>query len=155
MIEGNPADTKKERYFSKFGNWVSLLTLLFVAAYTVITFIQWRSNHIFNKKQLRFIDSQLSEMHRASLDTAQLVKTARETEELQLRAYVGVVGNVTLKCPLCDTADIDRPIEIPREHLLDNIITFTIQNGGQTPAYDVVIEEGDWQVGFGQCLPKT
>jgi hypothetical protein len=49
MVETNRAAPQNERYFNKFGNWVSFLTLLFVAAYTVITFAQWRSNHILTR----------------------------------------------------------------------------------------------------------
>jgi hypothetical protein len=87
MIEGNPAAHKKERYFSKFSNWVSLLTLLFVAAYTVITFVQWRSNHIFDKKQLRSIDAQLSEMRVAS-------DISQKTFVMAQRPWLYVKGNV-------------------------------------------------------------
>jgi hypothetical protein len=75
MVEANSATSQKECYFNKFANWVSLLTLLFVAAYTVITFVQWRSNHIFNKKQLRAINAQLSEMRGAAVQTDQTIAT--------------------------------------------------------------------------------
>jgi hypothetical protein len=107
-VEGNSADAKKDGYFSKFGNWVNLLTLLFVAAYTVITFVQWRSNHIFNKKQLRSINAQLSEMRSSSAQTDQTIAIFRDQaatmrnqlEEMRVenRPRIDVdaaIGNVT------------------------------------------------------------
>jgi hypothetical protein len=105
MVEGDPAAPKKERYFDKFGNWVNFLTLLFVAAYTVITFVQWRSNHIFNKKQLRSINSQLTEMRSSSSQTEQTIRvlkkqanTARQQFEMSQRPWVSAdigIGDLT------------------------------------------------------------
>jgi hypothetical protein len=80
-VEADPTAHQEERYFAKFGNWVSLLTLLFVAAYTVVTFVQWRSNHIFNKKQLRSINSQLAEMRSSSAQTDQTIGILRDQAE--------------------------------------------------------------------------
>jgi hypothetical protein len=73
VVEPNTANAKKDHYFAQFSNWVSLLTLLFVAAYTVVTFVQWRGSHIFNKKQLRVINAQLSEMRGSSEQTNKII----------------------------------------------------------------------------------
>jgi hypothetical protein len=77
-IEAKPTNKKKKGYFGKVGNWVTLLTLLFVAAYTIITFVQWRGNHIFNKKQLRIINAQLGEMRSSSNQTDQTIGILRD-----------------------------------------------------------------------------
>jgi hypothetical protein len=38
VVEQEPRNNPKGGYFSKAENWVALLTLIFVGAYTVITF---------------------------------------------------------------------------------------------------------------------
>ena len=105
-VEADPTAHQEERYFAKFGNWVSLLTLLFVAAYTVVTFVQWRSNHIFNKKQLRSINSQLAEMRSSSAQTDQTIgilrdqaETAKHTLDAMINSERGrlLIGDTVLK----------------------------------------------------------
>jgi hypothetical protein len=62
---------------------VGIFTAALVAVGVVTGLIFWR---------------QLSEMHQATIDSDALVRTARETEERQLQAYVGIDGLMTLKC---------------------------------------------------------
>jgi hypothetical protein len=88
--------------------------------------------------------------NRLANETKRSADNAIITAERELRAYVGVVGDVILKCPLCDTADVDKPIEISREHMADNVITTTIENGGRTPAYNIFVEDSYWSGTFGQ-----
>jgi hypothetical protein len=95
-----------------------------------------------------------NETHRLADEAKRSTDNAIETTEYELRAYVGIVGGVTLKCPLCDTADIEKPIEITPEHLADNMLTFHIENGGRTPAYEASIEERYWAGTFGHSLPR-
>jgi cell division protein FtsB len=54
------------------------------------------------KEQTTTMRSQLTEMHQASVDIAELVKSANDTEERQLRAYVGITGDITLHCFSCN-----------------------------------------------------
>jgi hypothetical protein len=100
-VEAGITNDKKSRYFTKFSNWVSLLTLLFVGAYTVIKFVQWRSNHIFNKKQISLINAQLSEMRSSSAQTDQTIAAlkgqadiANQTLVMAQRPWLYVKGNV-------------------------------------------------------------
>jgi hypothetical protein len=95
------------------------------------------------------------EAHRLADQAKRSADNAIETSERELRAYVGIVGDVILKCPLCDTTDINNPIEITREHMADNVIEIDIQNGGRTPAYNIRLEDSFWSVSFGQRLPES
>lgn len=97
-------------------------------------------------------NGQLGEMHQASVDSNNLVITARETEERQLRAYVSITGDVLLQCISCKT-DMFWPFTPSPKHIVDNAITFSIQNGGQTPAYNVSLETGFYYADYGQGLP--
>jgi hypothetical protein len=92
------------------------------------------------------------EAHRLADEAKRSADNEIETAERELRAYVGIVGDMILKCPLCDTADINKPIEITREHIADNAMM--IENGGRTPAYEASIQESYWSGNFGQALPK-
>jgi hypothetical protein len=88
VVEERPGHQEQKRYFSKVENWVGILTLIFVAAYTVITFIQFGSNHRFNKKQVRAINVQLSEMRSTSTQadlTITTLKQQADTMQGQLR----------------------------------------------------------------------
>jgi hypothetical protein len=96
---------------------------------------------------------QLSEMHQASVDTADLVKTARETEERQLRAYVGFTGDVLLRCRSCDV-HVYRPFTPSAKHIADNTISFNLRNGGQTPAYNTSFEASFYYAPYGQGIPS-
>jgi hypothetical protein len=95
-------------------------------------------------------DAAITETRRLADEAKRSADNAIKTAERELRAYVGVVGDVVLKCPLCDTADADKPIEISREHMADNVITTTIENGGRTPAYNIFVEDSYWSGTFGQ-----
>jgi hypothetical protein len=86
-------------------------------------------------------------------ETDQLVKTGRDTAEQQLRAYVGIKGDVLLRCPSCNVG-VFRPFTPSAEHIIDNVIKFKIQNGGQTPAYNVYIEDSFYYADDGDGLPK-
>lgn len=92
---------------------------------------------------------QLGEMHQASIDTANLVKTARDTEERQLRAYLGITDYPVLKCHSCNVGSYNPG----PQHVEDNVINFNILNGGQTPAYDVHVEYGLFPTVYEGRLP--
>jgi Na+-transporting methylmalonyl-CoA/oxaloacetate decarboxylase gamma subunit len=97
---------------------------------------------------------QLGEMHHASIDTADLVKTARETEERQLRAYLSIVGDIHIRCYSCNY-DKFGPLSLAPQYILDNTITYNIQNGGQTPAYNAYIEDSYYYTSYEGQLPKN
>jgi hypothetical protein len=133
-VEPNTADPKKNHYFAQFSNWVSLLTLLFVAAYTVITFVQWRSNHIFNKKQMRAINAQLAEMRGSSRQTDQTIKILRDQAETAKSVYI----------------TDERPWVAVEPHVISDLtwdsngdarvaVDFLSENTGKTPAINVEI----------------
>lgn len=66
-----------------------------------------------------FFYGQLGEMHQASLDTAALARTARDTEERQLRAYISIESAAVLLTGRALQGTVD------------------IRNSGRTPAYDL------------------
>jgi hypothetical protein len=86
--------------------------------------------------------------------SAALVATARETEERQLQAYVGITGRVSLRCLSCDAATY-APFSPTPKHALDNSISFDVKNSGQTPAYKLAIKIAYFPVPSGQGLPKN
>jgi hypothetical protein len=95
------------------------------------------------------------EAHRLADEARRSADIAKETAERQLRAYVDIVDNNILKCPVCDTIDIDKPIDIKRDlSIYDNIIIVTIQNSGETPAYNIHIDDSYWWGNWGQQIPK-
>ena len=96
---------------------------------------------------------QLGEMHQASIDTTELVDTARDTEERQLRAYLSITGYIELRCHSCNAGQF-RPISPAPQYMMDNIITINIQNGGQTPAYNVYVEDSFYPATFEGSLPS-
>jgi hypothetical protein len=68
--------------------------------------VQWRSNHIFNKKQLRSINSQLAEMRSSSAQTDQTIgilrdqaETAKHTLDAMINSERGrlLIGDTVLK----------------------------------------------------------
>ncbi len=152
IVEAIPADLKNERYFAKFSNWVSLLTLLFVGAYTLITFVQWRGNQIFNKKQLQAINAQLAEMRASSRQTDQTISILRDQAEAAKRNVNALIdsergrlfiGDITLK----KTSDTDAQpkidyswINMGRGPVLINEVLVDCQLIGEivptTPVYD-------------------
>jgi hypothetical protein len=72
---------KAREYFSEWKNWVSDLTLLFVAAYTIITLSLYFSAREANKLQLIEAKNQVSEAKRQA-DTAQAIMLANERATL-------------------------------------------------------------------------
>jgi hypothetical protein len=97
---------------------------------------------------------QLGEMHQASVDSGDLVKTARETEEKQLRAYLGIIGDIVLSCYSCNL-DTSGPYSHAPQYIMDNTITFNIENGGQTPAYGIYIEDSFYTTEYEGKLPNN
>jgi hypothetical protein len=79
--------------------------------------------------------SQLGEMHRATVDSGELVSSARDTEEKQLRAYVSVrpVGTIS------NFAPNGKPTKV-----------IIISNDGQTPAYNLHHKDHN-AAGTAQC----
>jgi hypothetical protein len=94
------------------------------------------------------------EAHRLADEAKRSADNGIETAERQLRAYVGVVDDIILKCPLCETVEIDKPLKIEKTHIFDNILTLNIQNSGVTPAYNLWIEVSWWQGNYGGKLPN-
>jgi hypothetical protein len=78
----------------------------------------------------------------------------RDQEKRQLRAYIGIIDDIILTCPLCDTANPDKPIRLTIKDIFANKISIQLQNGGLTPAYNGIVNAGAWQVSYGQGLPK-
>jgi hypothetical protein len=101
-----------------------------------------------------FLYAQYRELHQASVDSGELVKTARETEERQLRAYLNIVGEVTLKCLSCKTDPFAPMTPLPK-NVMDNTIGFSIQNGGKTPAYGVYVEDSYYWTEYEGRLPQS
>jgi hypothetical protein len=81
------------------------------------------------------------EVHRLVDEAKRSADNAIKTAERQLRAYVGILGKIFLACPLCETADIDKPAKPSFNDFFSNTISFEIQNGGLTPAYNVIFED--------------
>jgi len=94
------------------------------------------------------------ETQRLADEAKRSTELAKDTRERQLRAYVGVLDDVLLVCPLCDKADGTQPIEIPFERIFENFVQMPIQNGGQTPAYDLTVDNTFYYLPFKQRLPK-
>lgn len=90
VVEEKPRKNKKRGYFRKPQNWVSLLTMVFVAAYTILT--------VF------------------------ILCTQRDSEQRQLRAYVGAY-----------TA----PGDIILAQNQKVVVQALIKNVGSTPAFKV------------------
>jgi len=84
---------KAHKYFSEWHNIVTTLTLLFVAAYTVLTYCALQNVH-------------------------EQVSISRDTEQRQLRAYIGI-----------EKADL-----FIDEKMISGLVS--LKNAGQTPAYD-------------------
>ena len=78
----------------------------------------------------------------------------RDQEKRQLRAYIGIIDDIILTCPLCDTANPGKPIRLTIKDIFANKISIQLQNGGLTPAYNGIVNAGAWQVSYGQGLPK-
>jgi hypothetical protein len=102
--------------------------------------------------QAGIMQGQLGEMHQSSVDTAELAETARDTEERQLRAYLGITGEVRLSCYSCNL-DTFRAFSPTPRHVMDDKISFNITNGGQTPAYDVYVEDTYYPTEYEGRLP--
>ena len=66
IVEQTPGQKPKKNYFSKFKNWVTLLTLLFVGAYTLLTYFTLKNSE----------------------DT---LGTARKANEIASRPYIKIV----------------------------------------------------------------
>jgi hypothetical protein len=85
----------------------------------------------------------------AAAFTGHLASIAKDTEETQLKAYVGVVG-IGLQCGTCDQANWS-----PGQPLLadKDAVLILSQNGGKTPAYDTVAGVGWYPTTHGGQLP--
>ena len=79
---------------------------------------------------------------------------AADTEERQLRAYVGITGDIQLNCRSCGM-DVFRKFTPSPNHITDDRITVQIRNGGRTPAYDVYGENGYYSVEYEGRLPEN
>jgi hypothetical protein len=73
------------------------------------------------------------EAHRLADEAKRSADNAINTAERQLRAYLSTVDNDIMKCPACDTIDIDKPINITREHIYDNTIIINIKIPARPP----------------------
>jgi hypothetical protein len=114
VIEQPSGQAPKKGYFHKLKNWVSLFTLIFVGAYTVLTF--------------------------CTLHTAQeQVAISRDVERRQLRAYVGL-QDAALQCPNCRVVNFEQPVPT-NETTVESADVFTIwaKNGGLTPAENTFV----------------
>jgi hypothetical protein len=79
---------------------------------------------------------------------------SEQSAERQLRAYIGII-DVIIKCSLCDSFDAKGlPAKIPISQRLENVVTMTIQNGGITPAYNVIGIDTWMPMPFSKDLPK-
>lgn len=99
-----------------------------------------------------FLYAQYRELHQASIDTGRLVRTARDTERRQLRAYIGILDG-ELRCTSCEqirTGALKAPAPGYRD---SDMVWLTVQNGGQTPAYDVAVYLFTKEMPFGEQLP--
>jgi hypothetical protein len=69
----------------------------------------------------------------------------------QLRAYV-TTTNIELHCPSCDIPDYEAP-KVKAGSLIKDVVIVTLQNGGQTPAYNLSAHL-NWQpMPYGSRLP--
>jgi hypothetical protein len=139
FIEQEAGRQKENNYFSHFSNWVSLLTLIFVCAYTVITCLQWRGNQIFNKKELRYISAQLAQMQSASNQTDQTIAalkaqatTMRDQLEETRKATIntGILANATIEA--ADAAKRSVAIEEVTERAWVAPVKFVFVNTADT-----------------------
>jgi hypothetical protein len=123
--------------------------------------VQWTRNLAYTTGALAFATFIVAcfsgwqgwEMRQGSVDTHELAKTAKETEERQLRAYLGIVGDIVLSCYSC-TLDTFRPYSHAPKYIMDNAITFNIENGGQTPAYRAYMEDSFYPAEYEGKLPN-
>ena len=99
-----------------------------------------------------FLYGQLGEMHQASIDTGNLVKTARDTERRQLRAYIGIPDG-RLRCASCDKIRWGILKYPAKGYKNSDMMLLTIQNSGKTPAYDVAVTINSKEMPFGKQLP--
>lgn len=77
---------------------------------------------------------QLGETIKVYAPIAQQAATADDMEKRELRAYVAI-SSYRFKCTFCDTLDLSKGL--PDNIEPDAVDEVIIQNGGQTPAYNV------------------
>jgi hypothetical protein len=95
-----------------------------------------------------------NETHRLADEAKRSADDATLRTEIELRAYVGITGEIQLNCPACET-DTFRPLTPTPNHVMDNSIVIHIQNGGQTPAYSVHAENSFYPTTYEGTLPEN
>ena len=90
---------------------------LAVATVLVACFAGWqawetRSAGVDTKNAVEAANRLANDSHRLADEAKRSADNAVKTAEYQLRACVDIVDNNILKCPLCNTVDIDRPIAL-------------------------------------------
>jgi hypothetical protein len=103
-----------------------------------------RSAGVDTKNAVEAANRLANDSHRLAGEAKRSADNTVKTAEYQLRAYVDIVDNNILKCPLCNTVDIDRPIALTREQSYQNVIIINLQNSGETPAYNIHAEDAFW-----------
>jgi hypothetical protein len=94
------------------------------------------------------------ETHRLADEAKRSADDAARRTEIELRAYVGITGDTQLNCPACET-DTFRPLTPTPNHAMDNSIAFHLQNGGQTPAYNLRAENSFYPTTYEGTLPEN
>jgi hypothetical protein len=119
VIEQASAKQPKGGYFNKFKNWISFATLLFLAAYTVITGLMWQTS----QDQLVVI---------------------RDQERKQLRAYLTITGSTVVQFEIGKAIRFQNTFynfgQTPAYHVTI-LGRSEFQNTTSTPVFDVHIAD--------------
>jgi len=131
---------------------------LAIATVLVACFAGWqawetRSAGVDTRNAVEATNRLATETKRVADEAKRSADNAIETAERQLRAYVGITGDILLSCYSC-TLDTFRPFSPAPQHLMDNKLSFDVTNGGQTPAYDVSIEDSYYSTKYDGKLPN-
>jgi hypothetical protein len=145
--DANAAD-KRQSSYNKRSHRISFWTAVGVGSYTVFTavivifsIIQFGETHRFNKKQLRFLNAQLAEMHSSSAQTDQTIAALKEQAKIMAgqlnvsrdeftatnRPWISIDDKPTISSPLTHLPGGDISLSL----------NFILRNSGSTPAIHV------------------